>query len=369
MKCRAAAASAIATIVGACGILPSSGPSSSALRDTDVVTVVKVTPQQAQSQAERDAHAQTAAVELALAALAKAPQSIPFRFSPGDAFGLTVFTIPASTNGDAGVPSKIDMGAFTVAADGTVVLPYVGTLPLKGLSLARAQELIAGRFAKLGIMQSPSVKIDVSASPRNSILVTGALGQPKWVSWSPAGVTLADAVTQALGNGVDLLGSTAGDPTDRSAIDVAVFRGVAPGVKLPMQTALEHEIELVPGDRVIVSKKPAVRIIVLGGGVARNGNYEYARNPTLATVLAQASGLDTNIANNRAVFVLEQRGRGQRPVLYDFAWNHAAGFTAAQVFPLRDGSLVYVDEAAIVPLQKVLNTLLPVAAVANVVRR
>jgi polysaccharide export outer membrane protein len=237
---------------------------------------------------------------------------------------------------------------------------------MAGISLDDAQRLVADRFAKLGLLQSPSARIDIGDSPRSGILVTGALGAPRRIGWRPSGVTLVDAITQSLGNGLDMLGSEPGASSDRSAIDVSVFRGSAPAITIPMQAALEREITLLPGDRVVVSKKPTVRVIVLGGGVSRNGNFEYARNPTLATVLAQASGLDTNVANDRAVFVLEPRGHDQKPVLYDFAWSRAAGLVASQVFPMKDGDLVYVDESLIVPIQKVIDTLFGVAAVANV---
>ncbi len=360
---------ASALLTSACGLLPSAGPSAGTLRESDALTIVNVTPEQARALADSDSRTRVSAEEAALAALMKATGAHGFSFSPGDGFHLTVFTISPWLGGNnAGIPSQVDWGAYTISAQGEVVLPYVGSMTIAGLGLAEAQNAIAARLAALGILQNPAVKIDIGGSPRNSIIVTGALGAPRSIPWSQGGVTLADAVTQSLGNGLDILGADAGDSSDRSAVDVSVFRGAAPPVKISMQTALEHQIELTPGDRVVVTKKPAVRIVVLGGGVSRNGNYEYARNPSLATVLAQASGLDTNVANNRAVFVLEQGNPGQKPVLYDFAWNRAAGLIASQVFPLRDGDLVYVDEAPIVPVQKALNTLLPVAATGNLVR-
>jgi len=360
---------AVVAALAGCGVLPASGPSSGTLQDSDAVTLVNVTPEQARALAQEDASAQAGAEQAALAALTLPARADSFIFSPGDSFRLTVFTISPWLGGAAsGVPSTVDMGGFTVSDQGTVVLPYIGSMRVEGLGLGEAQETIAARLGKLGILQNPSAKIELAASPHNSIIVTGALGEPRLVAWNPAGVTLADAITQALGNGLDIMGSDAGGPSDRSAIDVSVFRGDAPAVKIPMQAALEHRIALLPGDRVVVTKKPAVRIVVLGGGVSRNGNYEYARNPSLATVLARASGLDTNVADNRAVFVLQQRNDGSRPVLYDFAWDRAAGLIASQTFPLRDGDLVYVDEAPIVPVQKVLNTMLPVAATANLAK-
>jgi polysaccharide export outer membrane protein len=357
-----------------CGVLPETGPSAHTLQTSEAVTVVDVTPAQAQEMADHLASVRNTAIDQALDSLSKVSYVDNFVFSPGDTFELTLFSIsPWLTTGmggtgSPGAPTATDLGRYTVSAQGTVVLPYIGSVVLAGLRLDEAQHSLAQRFAALGLFQDPSARIDVGESPQNSILVTGALGAPRRVAWRPSGVTLDDAITQSLGNGLDILGSDPGASSDRSAIDVSIFRGKEPAVTIPMQAALERQIALLPGDRVVVSKKPTVRVVVLGGGVSKNGNFEYARNPTLATVLAQASGLDINVANDRAVFVLESHGHDQKPVLYDFAWNRDAGLIASQVFPMSDGDLVYVDEALIVPVQKVIDTLFGVAAVANLAK-
>jgi polysaccharide export outer membrane protein len=362
------------SLASGCGLLPSAGPSSGALMDSADVSVVDVTPQDSRERSGKEQRARQDAIHDALARLATSPTPVHMTFQAGDTFRLTMFTITpwsggaAPGQGVASVPNPLDFGNYTVAEDGIVVLPYVGTFLIRGKDLAEAEAAIADRYARLGIMQSPSAKLEVSSAPQGNIIVTGAVGAPSAVPWTPAGVTLAEALTKALGNGSEVLGADNQAVGDRWAVEVTVLRGDDAPVRLPVEAALEHRLALEPADRVLVTKAPAFRIVVLGGGVSKDGVYEYAGTPTLASVLARASGLDLNVANSRAVFVLEQRGNGEKPVLYDFSWNHAAGLIASQDFPLHDGDLVYVDEAPVIPLQKALNILFEAAIPANLAK-
>jgi len=362
-------------LASGCGILPAAGPSGGTLVDSPEASVIHVTPADARDRSENEQRVRDEAVQAAVAKLAVSPKPVQFLFQAGDTFHLTMFSIAPWSGGGAaagqngaGLPGPLDFGAYVVAEDGTVVLPYVGTLAIRGKDLAEAEAAIADRYSKLGIMQSPAAKLEVASAPQSNIIVTGALGAPAAIPWTPAGVTLSEALTKALGNGAEVLGSDNQVAGDRWAVVVSVLRGDDAPVQLPVQAALEQRLPLQPADRVVVTKASAFRIVVLGGGVSKDGVYEYARTPTLASVLARASGLDTNVANDRAVFVLEQRGHGEKPVLFDFAWNHAAGLIASQDFPLRDGDLVYVDEAPIVPVQKALNVLFEAAIPINLAK-
>ena len=245
----------------------------------------------------------------------------------------------------------------------TCLLPYIGKAEIRGLTLAEAQADITRRYAALRTLMSPSAIIKVASAPHESIIVTGALGNPKSIPWTPAGVTLAQALTEALGDGASVLGPTSGEASgspSTTSVRVTVLRAQGAPVAIPISVALEQRIALMPGDRIVVKKAPTLKVSILGGGVKANGIYGFADTPSLSDAIAQASGLDTNAANAHAVFVLRQR-EGQRPVLYDFAWNQPQGLVASRRFPLKDGDLVYVAEAPIVSIQKVIGILYQVA--------
>ncbi|MFX1722352.1 polysaccharide biosynthesis/export family protein [Paraburkholderia sp. A1RO-5L] len=354
-----------ALALSACGTLPSAGPSVSSVKSSHDVDIVNVTPVLAQQRAATEAVRHQTALQQSLASLSGEKHHGGFTFAPGDALHLQVWTISPwpgsdSQQGASNVPSPIDLGDYTVSDTGMIDLPYVGPTSIRGLTLDAAQTTIAHRYAALGILQSPSAKISVTSSPQGSILVTGAIGAPKILPWTPAGLSLASALTQALGNGADLIGSTNGQSGDSIATQVTVLRKDE-SVTLPLDEALAQQIALAPSDRILVKRAPLVRVTVVGGGVHKNGELDFAHVPTLAEVLASASGLDANAADDHAVFVLEETSQGQRPVLYNFAWNKLEGLVASHRFPIKDGDMVYVAEAPIVPVERAVSILFQLA--------
>ncbi|PRG34738.1 polysaccharide biosynthesis/export family protein [Burkholderia multivorans] len=372
---RAASLGLISTALAlaACGTLPASGPSVSTVqKSTQDVDIVDVTPTMARDRAVSVEQEQHARVQQALATLAPTLQAPGFTFAAGDVLHVSLWTISPwpgsdSLQGASNVPTPIELGDFTVSEHGTIDLPYAGTETIGGLTATAAEHAIASTYAKLGILQRPSAKITVTSTPHGSIVVTGAIGAPKILPWTPAGLSLSAALTQSLGNGTDLMSSDTSATGERSATQVSVLRH-GRSVTLPIEDALSQDVALAPGDRVLVKKSPVVRVTVVGGGASKNGVYGFAHVPTLSEVLASSSGLDPNSADDHAVFVLEERPDGQRPVLYDFSWQKVQGLVASHNFPLKDGDMVYVAEAPIVPVQRAINILFQLALPVQAVR-
>jgi polysaccharide export outer membrane protein len=339
------------------------------MQDSRAVKIVDVSPADAKALRDQIDASNKTEVDRTLASLQSTPVSPTFRFGPGVIVDISLWSWTGASPTSSGAPGSALLGTYTVSANGAIILPYAGQVSIGGLTLLQAQEVITRRFAALGIVQKPSVGIEVKSVPQGRILVTGALGQPKLLEWNPAGMTLAEAITQAFGDGNAILGQSTDLAINGAAVRVAVLRNGAAPADLPISAALVAEIPLRPGDRVVVKRAPAVRVTVLGGGIKKNGIYDFAEPPVLSQVLAQATGLDGNVANDRAVFVLRPH-KGDTPVLYDFAWNHLQGLIASQEFEIMNGDLVYVAEAPIVPVQRVVNTLfqlaLPVTAVGAV---
>jgi polysaccharide biosynthesis/export protein len=362
----------LALALSACGLLPSSGPSVSSVRSSQDVDIVNVTPVLARQRAATEAGRRQTELQASLASLSGDQRQDRFTFAPGDALHLQIWTISPwpgsdSQQGASNVPSPINLGDYTVSETGTIDLPYAGPTSIRGLTLDAAQAAITHRYASLGILQSPSAKISVTASSQGSVLVTGAIGAPKVLPWTPAGLSLASALTQALGSSSDLTGSTGNQSNHAISTQVTVLRKNA-SATLPLDEALARPVALAPGDRVLVKRAPLVQVTVVGGGVRKNGKFDFAHVPTLAEVLAAASGLDANTADDHAVFVLEETTQGQRPVLYNFAWNKLEGLVASHRFPLKDGDMVYVAEAPIVPVERAVSILFQLAVPVQAVR-
>jgi polysaccharide export outer membrane protein len=356
-----------------CAILPNSGPSAGAFTSTSDVDIIKVTPTYAETLKRAVDKARTATVQAALDRLPLSEPPTRVRFAPGDTLHVDLLTISPWSGGTSSggmnmTPDQINLGEYTVGPGGTITLPYAGRVRVSGLDVPQVQSVLSGRFSSLGIIQNPAVKVQAGAIPQGSVIVTGAIGSPKTIQWSPAGLTLAEALTMSLGNGTALLSSDGDRGDHRSATQVTIYRGDAPPVKLPMAVALEHVIPLEPGDRIIVTHAPSVKVTVLGAGIAKDGEYDYASPPTLAEVLAQASGLNDNVADDHAVFVLSRARGTAKPVVYDFAWNKVDGLVAAQDFPVENREIVYVAAAPIVPIEHAVDILFQLALPAQIIK-
>lgn len=357
--------------LGGCASLPSAGPTAAGLSGAGDIRLVDVTPSYAEAARARVRSSEESRLLASLSRLPPTQAPTRTRFEAGDTLHVDLLTIsPWSGGTNSGgmnmTPSQINLGEYTVGPGGTITLPYAGRVRVAGLDVPQVQSMLSGRFASLGIMQNPAIKVDADSVPQGSVIVTGAVGSPKTIQWSPAGMTLAQALTMSLGNGTDLLTSNRSHGESRSATEVSIFRGNAKPVRLPMAAALEHVIPLERGDRIVVTRSPAVKVAVLGAGVSKDGEYDYAQPPTLAEVLAQASGLNDSVADDHAVFVLRQGHAGAKPTVYNFAWNKVDGLVASQDFPIENNEVVYVAEAPIIPVQRAVSILFQLALPAQV---
>jgi len=86
-----------------------------------------------------------------------------YRLSPGDRLTLVVFDQPQLS------------GEFIIDGGGGILLPLAGSVSLKGLTLAEAQQLIQERFAD-GVLVQPAVSVRITK--HRPIFVTGSVKKP-----------------------------------------------------------------------------------------------------------------------------------------------------------------------------------------------
>ena len=85
-----------------------------------------------------------------------------FHLDPGDLILVHVFMQDFSQTARLG-------------ADGSVHLPFIGSVPLQGLTVRAAQALIVDRLRAGGFYKDPEVTIQVLDTVNGSVLVTGDL--------------------------------------------------------------------------------------------------------------------------------------------------------------------------------------------------
>ncbi len=84
-----------------------------------------------------------------------------FSLSSGDLIGVRVFMQPEYA------------ATVRVGLDGTVQLPFIGSVPLQGLTVRGAQSLIAERLRTGEFYTNPQVIIEVLNTVNGSVLITG----------------------------------------------------------------------------------------------------------------------------------------------------------------------------------------------------
>lgn len=369
--------------LGACS-LPNSGPTVgavSSLEDNHGVNVVKLDESQVIEMAKASNLSKQTRLDNAIAILENSGDSIDRTLSVGDIVAINLWTFSPwpggasdSASSGQGGPSQVKMGDFQISSDGTVDLPYAHRVHIAGMTYPQAQDAVASRYSGLGILQRPAVTIQQSDSAtkvgdggNDGVLVTGQIGKPRDIPWSPGGLTMAKALTFAMGDGTTTLESQSEQHSNSQAsISVSVSRNGHSIASIPMDEALERDIPLRPADHLIVKKQSSVRVNVMGGGIMKNGVYGFADTPSMAEVISSAQGLNTDTANSSKIYVF--RLVNNVPTLYELNWTKGISLFVAQQFPIQDQDIVYVAESQWVPVEKVLSLIVQMGVVASIAR-
>ncbi len=348
--------------LNACSFLPTTGPSLGDIRDQSSaakdVSLVMVTPALASQIAAVSAANTEAAANKSVVALQTVATEAPVMLEPGDEVSLTLWTTPMTTASDS---SNIEqaalyqtaLGTYTVDEAGNLVLPYAGIVHVKDNIIATSEQKISSRYASLGQFNQPQVILNMQTNNRQYVIVTGSANNPAIINWQTGGLTLSEAITKA-GSYKEF--SNAVNGRDLKTNSATIERGGAQ-YQLPMKLALASDIQLMPGDAVILGHRDDIRVQCLGGGWSNDTTQTYEYEPTLAEVVADGGGLSLNAANGEAVYVLSN----DHTTIYQFAWDTLDGLRASQAFPVQSGDVVYVATSPSLTFQQVTSILFAAA--------
>jgi polysaccharide biosynthesis/export protein len=192
----------------------------------------------------------------------------PMRISPGDDLDISVFGLPELTQ------------HLRVSNSGEVSLPLIGKLHLAGLSSDEAQVAIEKRLTEGDFVNNPQVSVYVKEYTTEGITLSGEVNRPGIYS-ALVGHRLLDLI------------QTAGGFTAKAGKTITISHRADP--KHPTVVSLSadadtgrNNIELLPGDTVVVSKAGIVYVV---GEVNRPGGFVIEDNAiTASQVLALAAG-------------------------------------------------------------------------------
>lgn len=288
---------------------------------------------------------------------------------PGDTLEITLWEAPpgslfGGTSGDrfgeasrtAKIPEQV------VGRDGAITVPFAGRVHVTGRTPMEVQRVVVDRLVGKAI--EPQALVNVRKSTGNSVSVTGEVTNGARVQLSPAGDRVMDVIATA--GGVKA-------PVHESLVRITRGNSVA---TVPLSTVLSKPSENIyvrPGDVITVVRDPQMFTVM--GATGRNQTISFdAQGISFAEALAKAGGFLDFRSDPQAVFLLRYepdvvakqvlppgsplyRPGQMTPVVYRFDMSQTTSMFLAQRFPINNRDIIYVANAPMAELQKMLTIL------------
>ena len=171
-----------------------------------------------------------------------------------------------------------------VSEAGTIGYPLIGSVPVKGLTLAATEAKIAQMLRDGGFVVNPQVNILLTEGYGNLVSVIGEVNKAGRYSVDAAGGHVSGMLAAAGG-----VAATGGEVIWISGMRSGKqFRRDVDIVKMSATGNTADDIELYGGDTVYVSRAPMFYIY---GQVQKPGQYRLERGMTVIQALAEGGGL------------------------------------------------------------------------------
>ena len=357
-------------LLGACSIVPTSGPQSSDVRGGQSdsgglpYAFVKITPKVIDVLQSKAPKFYTAFTDR------RGPHEI--RFGIGDIINITLFE--AKSGGlfippEAGVrPGNfITLPPQAVDSKGNIFVPYAGSLRAKGRTVAELQAAIVDSLKNRAL--EPQAIVSLADERASSVSVFGdGVGSLRF-PLSQSGDRVLDAIARAglKDRGFDLW----------VMLERQGHRQTVPFGALIYDPA--NNIYLRPQDTIYIYKEPETFLAF--GATGRQGQFPFDDwRISLAEATAKAGGLNDIQADPGSVFVYRGESREVAellgvdtstfsgpvvPIIYNLDLRDPAGYFLATKFNLHNKDVIYTANAASVDSSKFLNFLRTIMATAN----
>jgi polysaccharide biosynthesis/export protein len=360
---------------GGCGIMPTSGPSSSEVRsgptDADSLpyALVKLSPKIADILARNAPRVSAGMTDR------RAPREI--RLGVGDIVGVTIFE--ASSGGlyipaEAGVrPGNfITLPNQAVDYDGNISVPYAGTIRAKGKTPTEVQKAIVQTIQNRAI--DPQAVVTLVDQRTSLISVLGDVNTPGRFPASAAGERILDAIARA------------GGPKSQGFDSWVMLERQGRRETVPFGALVyepSNNVYVRANDTIYLYREPQTFVAfgAVGGIGGLQGQIGFdAWRISLAEAVAKANGLTHTLADPASVFlypgetrkIAEQMGADRSrfsgpiiPIVYSVNFRDASGYFPATTFQMRNKDVLYVSNAASVEIAKVMDFLRLITTTVN----
>ncbi|MHC1481546.1 polysaccharide biosynthesis/export family protein [Frateuria aurantia] len=361
----AIAACTLLALAGCAGI-PTSGPSTSQINDINKkikdsgIQIVDVNEQIAQkllSERKSGDFARTLGTgtrfqqELGIGdvveiSIWEAPPATLFGASSGDSQTLS------GGNHVTTLPTQM------IDANGMINVPFAGELRAAGLTPTQLDQSIEQHLK--GKANQPQVMAQLAKNSTSYVTVLGDVNHSARIELTPKGERVLDAIASA--GGVK-------QPINK--ITVQVTRGDKLET-LPLQTVVDDPKQNVPlhANDVVTAIFQPYSFTTLGAlGQTHEVNFE-VQGISLAQALSRSGGLEDARSDARGIYIfrfenphalpwtnlpVKARADGKIPVIYRFNLQDPQSLFAIQNFMMDDKDLLYVSNAPIADMQKLMN--------------
>jgi len=347
-RARALSALSAMALLAGCAALPSSGPTAGeiqrGLKDQNEIGF-KIVDIDGPLVDKVNAEAEAAdAAQPTLSSLAQEGRNDTI--GPGDDLSIGIYEVGVSLFGSSeAAGGVIDPAAraqtfpdVVVAADGTIRLPYIGTLSVAGHTAAEVQAMIVRGLR--GKSQSPQALVAIKTNIASTVYVAGDVHVPGRYTLSLQRERLLDAI------------ALAGGATNSAEDTVVRFNRGTHFLEERLgriRSGAADDLVLIPGDRIELLKRPRSFISLGATGKVEQTDFETG-DLSLAEAVARAGGPTDAVADPSAVFLFRYTpaapGQKERPIIYRLNMLQPASYFLAQHFAIRDKDVIYIANAA-----------------------
>ncbi len=257
---------------------------------------------------------------------------------------------------------------FTIAADGTIIVPYIDhPVPAAGKTIRELQLDLIRELTRF--LRVPQVNITVAQFRSQRILVSGQVPKPGYVPVTEVPLSVIGALQVA---GAQLPGNFHDVPRTRGALGLAGEQNTDLSQVVMIRDHVKRMVDvermlklgdvsddwiLKNGDVVYVPPAQNSFIFLLGE-VKEQGLVQISdRKSSLAEVIALVGGFNQTTANAKRVYVI--RGDMNDPQIFQLNANASNALLLADAFKLRPRDVVYISEANISRWNRFVEDLVP----------
>jgi polysaccharide export outer membrane protein len=289
--------------------------------------------------------------------------------APGDALKVRIFEPYEGSIFPTIQKPGADFGVQRVLDDGTINIPFVGTVQVAGLSLLQIERRIAKQLE--GKAQDPQVIVEFVADRTHTVMISGDIKNPGRVSILEGVRSVVDAINRAGGpvGGGGGAGGGGGGPTQ---IEVVVRRkGQVILTSQFSELLAGGDIAVQKGDEIVL--RPNSRVFTVLGAVVKSGNVEMTKhNLSLIEALGQVGGLNDMRANKTGVYVFRMGDLRNNPAararVFRLDLMQPVSMFVGQQFGLQPRDVVYVTNAPLYEYDKILTSIYRTFSIYGVIR-